>query len=287
MRLIKQAKYLLTVAGAKTVLNVLQGGFSGTSLSEVERLVEGDGYNIVEFGCGHAALLASMCPPVNGIRCYGSDFSAKLIDVGRKHFPWLQLEPSTKAPSIPNGWANLALSHAVMIYLKPDALCNHVLEGLRILRPGGKLVLWMLWLTPFGAGTRIHPNFFVTGVEWDHVSSAGYAANTSSGGHLFLPYCSEGIGELVDRVEIWLADESASIYAPRLNRGGPYGVVLRRKTNTRREQPSDVLMNRKRSIPSSSPSSIPTAFSLYMDYFTRWRGYSALHRFDKMKGKWV
>jgi SAM-dependent methyltransferase len=294
-RLIKQARYLLGVAGAKEVLDVLQAGFNEVPLSGAEKLMEGKNYLMVEFGCGHGALLASMCPPVKGIRCYGSDFSAKLIDVGKKHFPWLHLEPSTKAPAVPNGWADLALSHAVMIYLKEDALCNHVLEGLRVLRPGGKLVLWMLWLTPFGAGTRIHPSFFVSGVQWNNVTTAGYTVSSTSSEYMFLPYCSDGIGELVDRVELWLADEGASIYAPRLNRGGPYGAVLRRSgafhssSGPHKLLSSFSSMLKNQSSIESWPSS-PTsgsALSLYTDYFSRWRGYSALNRFDKMKGKWV
>jgi hypothetical protein len=328
-RLIGQGRYLLKIAGATSILKILNTKRKKDPEETASKALSGGTFNIVELGCGHAALLAAMCPPVKGVNCYGSDFSPKLIEVGRQYFPWMHLEAHTKAPAVPTGWANLSVSHGVLLCLRLEDVCDHILEGLRVLQPGGKFVLWTLWATPFGSATRLHPGFFVSGVPWDNITAKGYEANitdetNSSRESTFLPYCSNKIGSLVDRVDLWLADESAAIYAPRLNRGGPYGAVLRRsssglasharsdttpplfslitqgKTSFSKDthdnnsssldsvkdvNSSSHMTSFGRSAAAGKPSSNSSA--AVSDYFSWYRRFSTLRRFDRTKREWV
>jgi hypothetical protein len=107
-RLIGQGRYLLKIAGANSILRILSTNSTENPQVVADAALNGSTFNIVELGTGHAALLATMCPPVKGVRCYGSDFSPKLIEVGRHYFPWIQLETHTKAPAVPTGWADLS-----------------------------------------------------------------------------------------------------------------------------------------------------------------------------------
>jgi SAM-dependent methyltransferase len=297
-RLIGQARYLLSVAEATPILQILDASPAEVDLNATAApSLNGKTFGILEFGCGHGALLASMCPPVTGVHCHGSDFSPKLVEAGMKHFPWMQLEANTAAPSVATGSIDLAISHAVLSYIPEEAVCNHLLEGLRVLRPGGKFILWMLWATPFGAATRLHPGFFVAGVPWDQLSpsASNFTFNGSSlegdshpSQERYLPFCSANIGLLVDQVQLWLADPSAPIYSPSLNRGGPYGVVLRRAAAGSGEQRKDVANTTHPSTNLDGFKGRTEAGAQALRDYLKWhRQYSTFRKFDKRSRQWV
>lgn len=167
-RLLLQSAFLARLTGIAGYLdhpsrkNAAEGGRSSSDADN--DLV------VVEMGAGNGGLLYGMCPPHERTRCYGTDFAAALVSRGNAALRELEqsrilLRQSCFAGHVATGDAAAVVSHAVMTYLKPDQACRHVAEALRMLRPGGRAVFWMLsrrWL-----GTRYHPSFFVD-VEDDH-----------------------------------------------------------------------------------------------------------------------
>ena len=197
-RLMQQGDFLLAVGGLQR--------FGGTNPLQTN-------VTIVEIGCGNGNLLFSMCPPLPNWKCFGTDFSALMIEHGRRHMPWIDLRWGIGAGHVPNGVADLGISHGIVPYLAPQVLCEHVAEELRVLKPGGVAVFWTINHKKFG--TRIHPAFW----HGKQGSDVGLDPQVA------LPFCSL-LREFVAEVD-FLFDPNMkpkpAIYPPG---GGWYGIRI-------------------------------------------------------------
>ena len=200
-RLMQQGDFLLHVGGLQRV--------SASTPPQTN-------VTIVEIGCGNGNLLFSMCPPSVRWKCFGTDFSEPMIEHGRRQLSWIDLRWGIGAGHVPSGVADLAISHAVVPYLTPQVLCEHVAEELRVLKPGGAAIFWMVSQKKFA--TMIHPDFWhgSEGVE------VGLDANVA------LPFCT-GLHEFVAEVDVFLdpnMQPKAAIYTVESRNGGWYGVRI-------------------------------------------------------------
>jgi hypothetical protein len=162
---------------------------------------------VVELGCGNAALLCAMCPPTAALSCAGTDFATRPIKHAKMHMRHVDLRVAVGAPHIGTGAATAVFSHGVAPYLNEQQLCGHVAEGLRLLRAGGRLVLWMLHISHIGS--RVHPSFF----EEDGMR---------------LQFC-EGLAPLVEHVTVYRRLMTA-VYPADFVLEGFYGIRIVRST---------------------------------------------------------
>jgi hypothetical protein len=160
---------------------------------------------IVELGCGNAGLLMAMCPPIPELSCAGTDFAPRPIKHAAMHLPWIDVRVAIGAPHMGDATATAVFSHGVTPYLSHQQTCAHVGEGLRLLRPRGRLVFWMIHIRDIG--TRHHPAF------WEE------------GGRV-LQFCP-GLARLVKKASVY-RQMAAAVYSADFAGMGFYGVRLLR-----------------------------------------------------------
>lgn len=148
-----------------------------------------NGTIVAELGCGNAALLSVVAPPLPHVVGVGSDIATALIDHGSEYYPHLSLHRSVGLPMVPTGSVTCVYSLGVMMYLNIDASCNHIGEALRLLEPGGKLIIHALPVNNarIGSWTTFLPSFFRN--------------RTTEGRVVFFPSCT-AIGGLAADVNI-------------------------------------------------------------------------------------
>lgn len=144
---------------------------------------------VVELGSGNAAALSVMAPPLPHVYGVGTDIARSLIAHARAFYPHLLTHAAIGAPMVPTGVAAYVVSIAVMMYLPEAAACNHVAEGLRLLRPGGVMVL-------HGIPRR---NPAIGG--WTTFGDAFFVDRRPDGARRFLPMCTN-LHDLLADVEL-------------------------------------------------------------------------------------
>ena len=110
---------------------------------------------LAELGAGAATVLYSMCPadPFDlSTVCLGADVVRVLLADAVANAPHMRFSEGYGFASMPAG-ASLThvMSHGVATVICERCLCGHVAEMLRLLRPGGTMLLWMI-------RTRHHEN---------------------------------------------------------------------------------------------------------------------------------
>ena len=222
-RMVRQAHFLARLMGVYKDVMAL----SATSpvFGEAELPSGGKELVLAEMGAGHGALLYPLCPPHPRVRCYGSDFAEELVERGSAALrdDRIALRRGCLLPQVRSGTAAGVVSHAVMTYLYMGEACRHVAEALRVLRPGGVGVFWMLnrkW-----QGSRYSPTFFLRTATHGAVAQAPAAESaltwTRDGGAAgadVLPMCSHDLQRYVAKLSVFF--------------DGPPGVVMYDTTRT-------------------------------------------------------
>lgn len=152
---------------------------------------------IVELGCGNGGLLFFLCPPIPAVACHGVDFAPRAIAHAQHHIPWVDWRVDIAAPHIPTGTATAVLSHGVILLLNENQACHHVAEMLRLLKAGGRGVVWMAVQKPFVSRTA--PTFF--------------AETLPNGERRLLQFCGD-LGTLVSSIRVVTHDPSVPLYTP-------------------------------------------------------------------------
>jgi SAM-dependent methyltransferase len=121
-------------------------------LELIRRYTPLEGRTILDVGCGlgtYVQAFRRFSPKVHGV-----DIDAEKIVEGNRHLPNLCVAPAESLPYA-RGTFDVVLSHEVIEHVKDDR--RAVAEAVRVLRPGGRLVLW--------APNRLHP-FETHGAYW-------------------------------------------------------------------------------------------------------------------------
>jgi hypothetical protein len=163
---------------------------------------------IVELGCGNAALLSVVAPRAPHIVGVGTDVAKALVEHGSAFYPHLAVHRAIGAPMVPAGAATCVYSLGVLMLLSTSATCNYIAEGLRLLQPGGRMILHGVprRLPKVGRWTTFRNTFFEKVVRT--------ASNTSGEENhvVFLPACMD-IGRLVRSVS-FLSSKHLALYPP-------------------------------------------------------------------------
>ena len=112
---------------------------------------------ILELGCAEGALLRSLLHyGAEAGRLDGIDKDAAAVDRAQAALPELQLSVADGA-ALPQGDATFDLVFAFTFFtsvLDPETRRRCAAEALRILRPGGMLVVYDFWVNPFNPRVR-------------------------------------------------------------------------------------------------------------------------------------
>jgi hypothetical protein len=164
---------------------------------------------IVELGCGNAALLSVVAPRAPHIVGVGTDVAKSLVEHGSIFYPHLAVHRAIGAPMVPAGAATCVYSLGVLMLLTTSATCNYIAEGLRVLHPGGRMILHGVprRFPKVGVWTTFRNAFFEKVVYTNNATTEGNAPDI-----VFLPVCSD-IGRLVRRVT-FLTSKHLAIYPP-------------------------------------------------------------------------
>lgn len=224
-RLVQQSEYLARVGGVTDALRAA----NATSASDIPDPLDPSTV-IVELGGGNGGLLFAMCPPSPRVACYCADFAPGLLRHGAEHQPHIDFALGARARHVPSGAATLSVSHAVMTYLNEEQACEHLDELLRVLRPGGRALVYMLRAT--WQSTRYHPGFFsdkagaaADDPDVDHVVRTTVGSNGTA--RSVLPFCPL-LGQYVADISVVLNDTTAVIYTPEYHRHATFAVTVTR-----------------------------------------------------------
>lgn len=102
---------------------------------------------LVELGTGAGTVLYSMCPadPFDlSTACLGSDIVKVFVANSVNTAPHLRLTEGYGFSQLPPGSVTHVLSHGIATVICEECLCGHIAEALRLLRPNGTLVVWMI-----------------------------------------------------------------------------------------------------------------------------------------------
>jgi ubiquinone/menaquinone biosynthesis C-methylase UbiE len=114
---------------------------------------------VLDLGCGLGNILIALSERTRFTQAAaGVDVSATLIELGRKEVEHaglgaridLQVAPATSLP-FDDGSFNVVLTSHVIKHLDDDALMRAFGEVVRVLRPGGRFLLWEFSKSPLSA----------------------------------------------------------------------------------------------------------------------------------------
>lgn len=137
------------------------------------------GSRVLDFGCGPGFLMRELARA--GVQCHGADFDARSLERARRRLDNHpeKLDGLTLISSLPSALPandfDVVLCVETIEHLIGDELPKTIAELMRVLRPGGKVVVTCPNEEDLASNSRMCPDCGCVFHQWQHVSSWSHA----------------------------------------------------------------------------------------------------------------